>query len=76
MLSNFIWKFIVYSAPSCVSQPVSFHRNYDFWPTLIHILSIYVMYVKLIREVVNAVIDHIINYNYKGIKWERAQYNI
>ena len=28
-----IFPFIVYSAPSCASQPIRLHRNLHFWPT-------------------------------------------
>ena len=35
---------IVYSAPSCASQPIGLHRK--FWPTLSHILSICVISIK------------------------------
>ena len=31
---------IVYSAPSCDSQPISLHRNLNVWPAVSHILSI------------------------------------
>ena len=37
---------IVYSAPSCASQPISLHRNLNFWPTLSHILLIFVISIK------------------------------
>ena len=30
---HFTSHIIVYSAPSCASQPISLHRNLNFWPT-------------------------------------------
>ena len=34
---------IVYPASSCASQQIELHRYFNFWPNLLHILSIFVI---------------------------------